>query len=34
MFEECTTEDHSSGVRLLQAKGLNAKDIHKEIFLV
>jgi hypothetical protein len=29
-----TTEEQGSDVRFLWAKGLNAKDIHKEIFLV
>lgn len=32
MLEECTTEEKH--VRFLRAKGLNAKDIHKEVFLV
>jgi hypothetical protein len=32
--EECTTEDQRSVVRFLWAKGLSAKDIHKEIFSV
>jgi hypothetical protein len=34
MLEECTTEEQRSVVRFLWAKGLNAKDIHKEIFSV
>jgi hypothetical protein len=35
VFEDCTTEDQHSVVRfLLWADGLNAKDNHKEIFLV
>jgi hypothetical protein len=34
MLEECTTQEPSSVVRFLWAKGLNAKDIHKEIFSV
>ena len=34
-LEECTTEDYSSVVNFfLWAKGLNAKDIHKEMFPV
>jgi hypothetical protein len=33
--EECNTEEQRSGVRcFLWAKGLNAKDIHKEFFPV
>jgi hypothetical protein len=31
---ECTTEEQRSVVRFLCAKGLNAKDIHKEMFPV
>jgi hypothetical protein len=31
---ECTTEEQLSVMLLLWVKGLNAKDIHKEIFLV
>jgi hypothetical protein len=34
VLEECTTEEQRSVVRFLWAKGLNAKDIHKEIFPV
>jgi hypothetical protein len=34
VLEECTTEDQRSVVRLLWSKGLNAKDIHKEMFPV
>jgi hypothetical protein len=34
VLEECTTEDRSSVMRILWAKGLDAKAIHKEIFLV
>jgi hypothetical protein len=30
-LEECNTEEQRSVVRFLWAKGLNAKDIHKEI---
>jgi hypothetical protein len=32
VLEECTNEERSSVVRFLWAKGLNAKDIHKEMF--
>jgi hypothetical protein len=32
--EEFTTEDQHTGVRFLWTKGLNAKDIHKEMFPV
>jgi hypothetical protein len=32
VLEECTTEDQRSVVPLLWAKGLNAKDIHIEMF--
>jgi hypothetical protein len=32
MLEECTTEEQRSVVRFLWAKGLDAKDIHKEMF--
>jgi hypothetical protein len=32
MFEDFTTEEPRSTVRSLWAKGLNAKDIHKEMF--
>jgi hypothetical protein len=34
VLEECNTEEQRSVVLLLWAKGLNAKHIHKEIFLV
>jgi hypothetical protein len=34
VLEECNTEDQRSVVRFLWAKGLNAKDIHKEMFPV
>jgi hypothetical protein len=34
MLEECTTEEQRSVVRFLLAKGLNALDIHKEMFPV
>jgi hypothetical protein len=34
VLEEYTTEDQISVVRFLWAKGLNAKDIHKEMFPV
>jgi hypothetical protein len=34
VLQECTTEEQSSFVRFLWAKGLNATDIHKEIFPV
>jgi hypothetical protein len=35
MLEECTTQEQRSVVLLfLWAKGLNAKDIHKEMFPV
>jgi hypothetical protein len=33
MTEDCTTQDQRSVVRFLWARGLNAKDIHKECFL-
>jgi hypothetical protein len=33
VFEDCTTEDQHFVVRFLWPIGLNAKDIHKEIFL-
>jgi hypothetical protein len=34
VLEECITEEHRSVVRFFfRAKGLNAKDIHKEMFL-
>jgi hypothetical protein len=32
VFEECNTEDLRYVVRFLWAKGLNAKDNHKEMF--
>jgi hypothetical protein len=32
MLEECSTEGQRSVVRYLWAKGLNEKDIHKEMF--
>jgi hypothetical protein len=31
---ECITEEQRSAVTFLWAKGLNARDIHKEIFTV
>jgi hypothetical protein len=31
LLKECTTEKQRSVVRFLGAKGLNAKDIHKEM---
>jgi hypothetical protein len=31
VFEKCTTEEQRYVVLFLWAKGLNAKDIHKEI---
>jgi hypothetical protein len=34
MLEECITEEQTSIVRFLWAKGLNSKDIHKEMFPV
>jgi hypothetical protein len=34
VLEECTTEEQCSVVHCLWAKGLNAKDIHKEMFPV
>jgi hypothetical protein len=34
MLEECTAEEQPSVVHFLWAKGLNAKDIHKEMCLV
>jgi hypothetical protein len=34
VLEVCTTEEQRSFVRFLWEKGLNEKDIHKEIFLV
>jgi hypothetical protein len=34
VLEDCTTEKQRSVVRFLCAKGLNAKDIHKEMFPV
>jgi hypothetical protein len=32
VLEEYTTEEQRSVVRFLWAKGLNAKDTHKEMF--
>jgi hypothetical protein len=34
VLEECNTEEQPSVVIFLWAKGLNAKDIHKEMFPV
>jgi hypothetical protein len=34
VFDECTTEERRSFVRFLWTKGLNDKDIHKEMFPV
>jgi hypothetical protein len=34
VLEVCTTEEQNSVVRFLWAKGLNAEDIHKEMFYV
>jgi hypothetical protein len=34
MLEEYNTEEQRSVVRFLWAKGLNAKDIHKDMFPV
>jgi transposase-like protein len=34
VLEECLTEEQRSVVRFLWAKGLRAKDVHKEMFLV
>jgi hypothetical protein len=34
VLEECTTEEQRSVVRFLWVKGLNAEDIHKEMFHV
>jgi hypothetical protein len=34
VLAECTIEEQRSLVRLSWAKGLNAKDIHKELFPV
>jgi ribulose 1,5-bisphosphate synthetase/thiazole synthase len=34
VLEECTTEKERSVVHFLWAKGLNANDIHKEMFPV
>jgi hypothetical protein len=34
VLEDCTTEEQCSVVSFLWAKGLNAKDIHKEMFAV
>jgi hypothetical protein len=34
VLDECTTEEQRFVVRLLWAKGVNAKDINKEMFPV
>jgi hypothetical protein len=34
VLEKCATEEQSSGVRLLWAERLNAKDIREEMFPV
>jgi hypothetical protein len=34
VLEECSTEEQRSFVRILWVKGLNAEDIHKEMFPV
>jgi hypothetical protein len=34
VFQVCNTEEQPSLLRFLWAKGLTAKDIHKEIFSV
>jgi hypothetical protein len=34
LLKECATNEQRSVVRFLWAKGLNAKDIHKEMFPV
>jgi hypothetical protein len=34
VLEECNTKEQCSVVPFLWAKGLNAKDIQKEVFLV
>jgi hypothetical protein len=34
VLDECITGEQCSAVRFLWAKGLNAKDIHKEMFRV
>jgi hypothetical protein len=34
VLENCTTEEQRTVVRSLWAKGLNAKDIHNEMFYV
>jgi hypothetical protein len=34
VLDECTTQQQRSAVCFLSAKGLNAKDIHKEMFPV
>jgi hypothetical protein len=34
MLQECTIEEQRSVVRFLWAKGLDTKDIHKEMFPV
>jgi hypothetical protein len=32
LLEECTSEEQRSVALFLWAKGLNAKDVHKEMF--
>jgi hypothetical protein len=34
VLDDCTTEEQRSVVRLLWTEGLNAKDIHEEMFPV
>jgi hypothetical protein len=34
VLEDCTTEEQCSDVRFVWAKGLNSKDINKEMFPV
>jgi hypothetical protein len=34
VLEECTIEEQRCVVRFLWAKGLNAKDIHEDVFPV
>jgi hypothetical protein len=34
VVEDCTTEEQHSVVHILWAKGLDAKDVHKEMFPV
>jgi hypothetical protein len=34
MLEVCTTEEQCFVLHFLWAKGLNAKDIHEEMFLI